>query len=73
MKTTLTFHGGRMSAGWSLLMMVQEEEELSCICAKFTHLKVNWASPSVAANQQNEISGATNYAPFNQLVLSSSL
>lgn len=54
-------------------MMVQEEEELSCICAKFTHLKVNWASPSVAANQQNEISGATNYAPFNQLVLSSSL
>lgn len=26
---------------------------------------------SVAANQQHEISGATNYAPFNQLALSS--
>lgn len=50
-------------------MTVQEKEELSCTCAKFTHLKSELGI-TVAANQQNEISGATNYAPFNQLALS---
>lgn len=53
-------------------MMAQEKEELSCMCAKFTHFQSELGI-TVAANQQNEISGATNYAPFNQLALSSPL